>query len=97
MKVEGLEKGGTCTAKVPTPPDAAVIRRFFVSLDLPSMSMPAEFRTLWRAANPEIPMAEPRTAVTSCRLLIVVLVEAIAYSARPPPACSKSPKMTYFL
>ena len=70
---------------MPTPPDAAVIRR--LALLVPSSFIPAPFesRMACKAVIAATGREHPSIAVTPSGLLAVYLREAIAYSANAPP------------
>jgi predicted solute-binding protein len=76
-KERRVEDGGsTCTAYIPTPPEAAVMSRFFCVLLSQTSSI---------AVEPATPSEAPSIAETSSGLFTVVLIGAIAYSANDPP------------
>src|SRR5512132_3803245 len=68
----------SCTAKLPTPPDAPMITTF-----CPGLTPPVS-RTAWRAANPEIGTAAACSKVRLAGLGASWLLGTEAYSANEP-------------
>lgn len=76
----------TCTTRIPTPPDAPVMRTFKCSLPPFTFAIPP-WRTLCKAVKPDTTMEAPSSADTPSGRIMQVFTDAIAYLASEPPFC----------
>ena len=76
----------TCTSRIPTLPDAPVMRKFKCSLPQFTLGIPP-WCTLSKAVKPDTTMEAASSADTPSGRIMHVFTDAIAYSASEPQFC----------